>query len=571
MNKLKNVRAISFGIGLLAVITLTAMNIYSLYELRESSIESAKENKRSHIDEFAREVTGHFYGPLRELRKFGDGGVGHFQKIYNETGALPSKFRRVLRTVQEDPIFSEIYFTPHTADHCIDFTQPMFRYNPESNNMDRVDMVPEVVCDGIGLARSRVRTMIDEFRWDNRVTFDLHRSMTISLINLSDDTIFGHLNFVIDRDYLVNEFFPKKLEEKFGKADESGIFVWMIDDVPSNIISSSDPDYDIPDWRERDIRQRFPDLPENWILNAKFIDSPTIAASNASWIRNLLVLGTAVFALIGALIFMYTTSKRERELAQRQAGFLANVTHELKTPLAAMQAAGENISDGRVTDGKRLKTYGNHIYNETIRLRKMIDKLLDIARFDAGTSNMIQKAPQKLDEITRQYFQDHYNYVTAKGFRFTLKSDADIPITMVDSDHIETILSNLVENALKYSTDKKEIHIGIRRDKNQVQLSIRDKGVGIPKRAQKQIFEKFFRIEDSLTARTKGHGLGLSIVQHLVTLNGGKIEVESSPGAGSTFIVSFPVFLESPESSDNATSAPHTKSPKMEGVNEYAE
>ncbi|MEX2600624.1 MAG: HAMP domain-containing sensor histidine kinase [Balneolaceae bacterium] len=570
MNNLKNLRAISFGIGLIAVIALTVMNIYSLYELRESSIESAKENKRSHIDEFSREVSWHFNFPSREVRKFGDDGVGHFQEYYAQTGKLPTKLRKSLGTVSENRIFSEIYFTPHATDHCIDFMQPMFRYNPDTNEMDRADMVPEVVCDGIGLARSRVQTMIDELRWSNQITYDLHRSMTISLINRSDNTIFGHLNFVIDRDYLVNEYFPEKLEDKFGEADESGIVVWLIDDVFTNIIGSSDPTYDF-NWREIDIRQRFPDLPENWILYAKFIDSPTIAASNASWIRNLLVLGTAVFALFGALIFMYITSKRERELAQRQAGFLANVTHELKTPLAAMQAAGENISDGRVTDGNRLKTYGNHIYNESIRLRKMIDKLLDIARFDAGTSNTIQRAPQKLDEMARQFFRDHYNYVTSKGFRFTLASDTNIPLAMVDSDHIETILSNLVENALKYSTDTKEIHIGIRQKDNHVSLHVRDRGVGIPKRAQKQIFEKFYRIEDTLTARTKGHGLGLSIVQNLVTLNGGRIDVESKPGQGSTFIVSFPVFLESTQTDKKSESTPRKKSRKMTGESEYAE
>jgi signal transduction histidine kinase len=110
---------------------------------------------------------------------------------------------------------------------------------------------------------------------------------------------------------------------------------------------------------------------------------------------------------------------------------------------------------------------------------------------------------------------------------------------MIDRDHFETILGNLLENSIKYSWDKKEIAVRVYSDKKSVFLSVSDKGQGIPKKAQKNIFKKFYRVENSMTAQTKGHGLGLSIVKNMVQLNGGTISVNSEPGKGSEFTIAF--------------------------------
>ncbi|MEX0994769.1 MAG: HAMP domain-containing sensor histidine kinase [Balneolaceae bacterium] len=540
MNNSSSLRLLSFGIGLVAVIALTGMNVYSLYQLRESTIESEKENKRNYIEEFTHQVRHRFQEPSHSLRKFD---MDYVEKKFLSEGDFPYKFKKALRKASEDSIFTDIYFSHEMVNHCQDTTQPIYIYKSESNSLERVDQVPEQVCDGIGLARSRMKVLIDDYRWNIKDTFDTHRSMTLSMINMEDKSVVGHLNFLIDREYLVNGFLGPALKKKFGPSEDTGIVIWLRNWMLDDVLASSDEAIEFKRERiQRDLRQRFPDMLDNWALYGQFLESPAMAASNASLIRNLIVLGTAVLALFGALIFMYITAKRERELAQRQAGFLANVTHELKTPLATMQAAGENIFDGRVTDGERLKTYGNHIYNETIRLRKMIDKLLDVARFDSGQP-MVQQSPQNLEELIYEYYQKHHTYVTSKGFQFEFKTEENLPMVMADPDHLETIASNLVENALKYSPDKKEITLELRSGDKNVELRVHDKGVGIPKKSHKQIFDKFYRLEDSMTARTKGHGLGLSIVKNLVELNGGEITVQSKPGEGSTFIVSFPVWI----------------------------
>jgi signal transduction histidine kinase len=224
----------------------------------------------------------------------------------------------------------------------------------------------------------------------------------------------------------------------------------------------------------------------------------------------------------------------------RQAGFLANVTHELKTPLAVMQAAGENLADGRVRDPERLANYGKHIHTEALRLSRMIDKLLNVARSDAGEI-VVNRQPVKLSEITGDYVELNTNFFADRRFQVNLSVQSHDKVN-VDVETLQTILTNLVENAIKYSDDKNVVDIRIYTIKDRVILDVEDYGIGIPANKQETIFEKFYRVEDPLTAKTKGHGLGLSIVKFLTELNGGQVSLRSVYGVGSTFTLSFPVW-----------------------------
>jgi signal transduction histidine kinase len=204
-----------------------------------------------------------------------------------------------------------------------------------------------------------------------------------------------------------------------------------------------------------------------------------------------------------------------------------------------MQAAGENLSDGRVRDHDRLKRYGQHIYTESVRLRGMIDKLLDVAKADAGET-ILERSPVRLRDIAQKYIQENETYIKQKGYELDVHFASDEPPVTVDQDSIQTVISNLVENALKYSADSHYIGIFTKTTQDGVSLTVKDKGIGIPSKAVKHIFDKFYRVEETLTAHTKGHGLGLSIVKHLVEINQGEIEVNSESGKGSSFSIRFP-------------------------------
>lgn len=552
--KHNTVRWLFLGLGIVAVLALTAMNIYSLYALRESTIEAAKDNKKSQLDEFTFQIRHQFGEPFRELTKLD---IEKLEQSWKLSGNFPEHFKNVLVKASNNPLYDEIYYKPSDSDACYDENQPLYRFDPDTKIFMVLSEVPDLVCDGFGISNSRVKALIQDYRFNNKVTFDAHRSMNLALINLETRSVVGHLNFTINRDYLLHELIAKQLKEQFGPTDKTGIVVWLRDWIQDDILSGSDETYVYNrDIYEIDMRQRFPEMLENWVLHASFLHSPTVAATNASLTRNLIVLGFAVVVLFGALVFMFINAQRERDLAQRQAGFLANITHELKTPLAVMQAAGENISDGRVTDGPRLKNYGDHIYNESVRLRKMIDKLLDVAKVDSGQT-VVEQAPHQLEFLVKSFIDSNEDYIRSYGFEFEFNCTKSLPPVMIDPDHLETILNNLVENAIKYSSDEKSIRIDLTRRDGDVEISVSDKGDGIPNKDQKLIFEKFYRIENTLTAKTKGHGLGLAIVKNMTELNGGTISVQSTEGKGSTFSLCFPALIkDSNEYKDDLNNQP---------------
>lgn len=538
MKKVTSIRWILLGAGIAAILGLTAMNVFSLYKLHETTIESDLENKKLQVSEFTDKVHHRFFAPFWGL---GSMDIEHIENFYNTNGHFPKALNDLLKKAAEDSIYNSIYFKPHSSSSC-QSQGSIQKYDTESGKFIWVSEFPEPVCDGMGIARTRMKVLIDEYRYNNKVIFDTHNSITIALINLSSQKVFGYLTMPINQEYLVNNYLQPKLIEKFGNADQSGVVVWLRDWTRDETIASSSPWADF-DQDKVQYYQRFPDFFDNWTLKVAFVESPTVAASKASLIKNLVVLGAAFFLLLGALVFMFITAQRERALAQRQAGFLANVTHELKTPLAVMQAAGENLADGRVKSKSRLKSYGTHIYNEAVRLKSMIEKLLDVAKADAR-QNMISPQPVKADKLLKEYLENHRSYIKNQGFTLDVHIENNLSPVKLDPDSFETILANLVENALKYSREDKFIKIELVEREGKLRLTIEDHGVGIPKKSLKHIFEKFYRVEDTLTAKSKGHGLGLSIVKNLVELNDGKIYVESVEQNGSKFIVEFPVLTD---------------------------
>lgn len=537
--KSNTLRWFFLGIGILAVLALTALNIYSLYALRESTIESAKENRKIQLEEFTQKVRYRFYQPFRGIRHLE---MNEIERAWETFGSFPEHFNSVLQEAIEDSIFTDIYYTPDHLKGCFKSDYPLYKFDPESQLFSMTHNVPKEVCDGFGLSKSRMNTVdIKTYLWNNKSVFDSHRTMTMALINPDNDSILGHVTFLINQDYLINGVLKPMIDHEFGDPSKAGMIVWIRNWMVGEVLLTNNEN--APYNRDQvDISQRFPDLLDNWIVQASFFQSPAVTATSASLTRNFVVLGIAVFVLCGALVFMFINAQKEREFAQTQAGFLANVTHELKTPLAVMQAAGENISDGRVTNGPRLKSYGDHIYNEAIRLRKMIDKLLDVAKSDSNEM-VVKQAPHKISDLVEEYFDSNREFIESKGFTLTLNIQDRITMAMVDKYHFETIIGNLVENSIKYSWDKKEITVTIFSNQKHVCLSVIDKGEGIPRKSQKHIFDKFYRVENSMSAQTKGHGLGLSIVKNMVELNGGKIDVKSEPGEGSIFTVYFQAII----------------------------
>lgn len=319
--------------------------------------------------------------------------------------------------------------------------------------------------------------------------------------------------------------------------------VWLRNWTNGHLIASSNPGLEYS-YAKSDFSKPFQDIFTNWRLYVSVNESLLASSTQHIFTITLIILSAAFLLLAGSLFFTYKTLSREEELIQRQADFLANVTHELKTPISVMQAAGENLADGRVKSPSRLKSYGGHIYNEALRLGNMINNLLNVAKADSHQLD-IEQDPIYLNEVIHKYLKENRTYITeTKNFRLKTSIPDNLPQIMGDKRSVTVIMENLVSNSIKYSDQQKFIGIYLFRLESKVILEVEDHGIGLTKSEKAHIFERFYRAESPMIVKTEGHGLGLPLVKKLAHLNGGKIQVKSKKGKGSTFTLSFPIIRD---------------------------
>ncbi|MEX0681198.1 MAG: HAMP domain-containing sensor histidine kinase [Balneolales bacterium] len=540
MIKYQHIRWIFLGIGLSAVVGLTGMNVYSLYALHENTVQSSVEKQKRQLLEYTNQVRNRFRYPLNDLWQVDMQNLHtSLQVDGKDPSRMPEELLAIIRDAYADRLFSEIYFSLPDCSACDQYGSPIWHYNPLSGRMEETTQYTHLISDGLAIAKTRTNALVHEYRWSTRVVFDTHNSMTIALINLRSREIVGYLCFLVDSDYLINNYIGPKLIDTFGYGGQNGIVVWLHDWTKNEVLSTTHSGTSYS-YQKVDFIQNFPDLLNDWNLKASFTNIPEITASQETLYRNLAALGGGVVLLIGVLVFMFFTAQRERSLAERQSLFLANVTHELKTPLSVILAAGENLSDGRVVDKKRLHSYGAHIYSESMRLRSMIDRLLDIARSNSDQIHL-KKEWVDLAELIRGCIDNKRTFIDSNNVKVHVETDKNVPKLFLDPTALTSIMNNLIDNAIHYSPNKKYLAIRLLRHGQKIMVEVEDHGTGIPRKAQKHVFDKFFRVEDAMTAQTKGHGLGLAIVKDLTVRNGGTVTVKSTQGKGSVFILTFPV------------------------------
>jgi signal transduction histidine kinase len=239
------------------------------------------------------------------------------------------------------------------------------------------------------------------------------------------------------------------------------------------------------------------------------------------------------------LYLVYNNVRREARLAQLRSDFVANVSHELKTPLALIRLFAETLELGRVGGPEKAQEYYRVINKESQRLTQLIDNVLDFSRIEAGRKEY-RFEPTDVARVVEEVLDAYRFSLDQHGFTVQVAVADDLPAVSADRAALTQALVNLVTNAIKYSKDEKWIAIEARRDGGRILISVVDRGIGIPRGEQSKIFEKFFRGEDSLVHDTKGSGLGLALVRHIMEAHGGGVEVESAPGKGSRFSLLLP-------------------------------
>lgn len=245
----------------------------------------------------------------------------------------------------------------------------------------------------------------------------------------------------------------------------------------------------------------------------------------------------------GAVLVFHDVT-RLRELEGLRQDFVANVSHELRTPLSLIKSTSETLLDGAKDDPAVATRFIEIIDKHANRLTLLIDDLLLLARLDSGRIEMkFQSLP--LREAAQDSLDDFG--IIARARNVTLENVVPVDlIARADPERLRQVLSNLIDNAIKYGRPRGVVSIGGRSlDDGRVELAVRDDGPGIPQEAKSRIFERFYRVDKARSREQGGTGLGLAIVKNVMEAHGGEVRVESAPGAGTTFFLTLPAKRES--------------------------
>src|SRR5437762_268236 len=342
---------------------------------------------------------------------------------------------------------------------------------------------------------------------------------------------------VFDAEYLRDHFFPEMLETVMSQnLTEGQKAVMMIHPKSESypLAASAGWDGGVPEV-ERNMDYVFPGL-------TLAIKTPgtTLEAIGQRFIRtSFLILGGLSLLLTGGLLLTYRNVSKEVALARLKSDFVSNVSHELRTPLSLIRLYAETLEMGRLNSPEKYQEYYCIIRKESERLSALINNILDFSRIEAGRKEYDFRDTD-MQELVRNTLDSYRYQLEQHGFTFEEKID-EVPQLRVDREAMARSLVNLVNNALKYSQDRKYIAVNLYRQNGAVKLEVIDHGIGIPSQEQHKIFEKFYRVGDPLVHNTKGSGLGLSLVRHIVQAHGGEVVVDSAPGQGSKFTITLPV------------------------------
>lgn len=260
-----------------------------------------------------------------------------------------------------------------------------------------------------------------------------------------------------------------------------------------------------------------------------------LGEAQANFLLGILTVTLLAVVLTG-IVLVLVFLRKAANLSELQADFVSKVSHELRTPLTAIRLFAETLErskDDPVTTEKCLR----QISNESDRLMRLIERLLDWGRMEAGRRLYVLKAESTADvlrDAVEAFGADRY-----ADLDFKTDIHEPLPQIMVDRAALGDALANLLSNARKYGGTPPNVAFSAFKGENgDVCIQVRDNGQGIPLGEHRRIFEKFYRIDDRLSRTREGSGLGLAIVRHIVTAHGGRVTVESEEGAGSTFTVS---------------------------------
>jgi signal transduction histidine kinase len=282
-----------------------------------------------------------------------------------------------------------------------------------------------------------------------------------------------------------------------------------------------------------------PDFPA---LSVTFASAPGSMATEQGITRSFYVGSLIVVlsvTLFGAYL-LWRDLQRELRLADMRSQFVSSVSHELKTPLTAIRMFAETLSMNSSQDSATRRQYLDTIVSETERLTRLLDNVLDFSKIERG-QKQYRLTPTALADVVERSARTLEYPLAQSGFRLQVETSGEIPPIAVDGDAIEQAVLNLLTNAMKYSGASRDIDLRLCRRNGDAVIEVHDRGVGLLPAHRTRVVEKFYRAPTAENAGIPGTGLGLTLVDHIARAHGGRLEIESEAGRGSTFSIHLPL------------------------------
>jgi signal transduction histidine kinase len=285
-----------------------------------------------------------------------------------------------------------------------------------------------------------------------------------------------------------------------------------------------------------------------WVLAVRHHGGSLAEAVDAVRQRNLAV-GLGILALLGtAAALLAIGGQRARHLARQQLNFVAGVTHELHTPLAAIRSAGQNLADGVVADPQKVQRYGDLIEKESGRLTALVAQVLDFAGIESGARAYVTGSVA-MGPLVQKVAGDLGLVLEQAGLQVEVDVADGLPEIRGDEAAIRRALENLLTNATKFAADGGWVGVRAARsaDGRMVVVRVEDRGPGIPKAERGRVFEPFYRGRNAHKTQAPGSGLGLSLVRHVAEAHGGHVHLEPRDEEGTAVVMELPITAEPEE------------------------
>jgi signal transduction histidine kinase len=343
--------------------------------------------------------------------------------------------------------------------------------------------------------------------------------------------------FSLKPSYIADTYLPQMIPALLRSCDiddkDSALALGILDERSGELYTNRTGKGDY------EVKMTFAPAFPQWKLALGYKNTTIEQLAKDNFTKNLLLTLLLLSILILGIILTLRATSREMKLAEAKSTFVSNVSHELKTPLALIRLFAETLELGRVKNAEKAHEYHRIINSESRRLTQLINNILDFSKIEAGRKEY-QFIESDVAEVVEDVLKSYDYQITSAGFELTTDIAPDLPPVAIDRDAISQAVLNLVNNAVKYSDDVKKISVRLRRRDGFVAMEVADQGIGIPRSEQEKIFEKFYRVSTGLVHDTKGSGLGLALVKHIVEAHKGKIQLESAPGRGSRFTILIP-------------------------------